>query len=205
MAVLTGFLGAQWQRASAELPCVGQWLGRCAGVSHRVCLQPDANQHAQPRATALGFSRPSGGATSAHSLAGRTRGRAAAKWSGLLECPCGTRMIKTFDHHLVRDATPCTHASAIPDAAECFAAAAKELRSAWLQNVSISSGARFPAGCSVRPGVATFNLSSTRRRSPAAVDCDVRDRTRRWLLRVPRPHGRHQRPSLRCAVLRRAA
>ena len=45
------------------------------------------------------------------------------------------RMIKTFDHHLVRDATPCTHASAIPDAAECFAAAAKELRSAWLQNV----------------------------------------------------------------------
>ena len=46
-----------------------------------------------------------------------------AKWSGLLECPCGTRMIKTFDHRLVRDATPCTHASAIPDAAECFAAA----------------------------------------------------------------------------------
>ena len=169
VAVLTGFLGAQWQRASAELPCVGQWLGRCAGVSHRVCLQPDANQHAQPRATALGFSRPSGGATSAHSLAGRTRGRAAAKWSGLLECPCGTRMIKTFDHHLVRDATPCTHASAIPDAAECFAAAAKELRSAWLQNVSISSGARFPAGCSVRPGVATFNQAA----QPSTATCAI--------------------------------
>ena len=127
VAVLTGFLGAQWQRASAELPCVGQWLGRCAGVSHRVCLQPDANQHAQPRATALGFSRTSGAATSAHSLAGRPRGRAAAKWSGLLECPCGTRMIKTFDHRLAcARATRhlATHASAIPDAAECFAAGA---------------------------------------------------------------------------------
>ena len=78
-------------------------------------------------------------------------------------------MIKTFDHHLVRDATPCTHASAIPDAAECFAAAAKELRSAWLQNVSISSGARFPAGCSVRPGVATFNQAA----QPSTATCAI--------------------------------
>jgi len=88
-----------------------------------------------------------------------------AKWSGLIECPCGTRMIKTFDHRLVRDATPCAHA--IPDAAECFAAAAKELHSARLQNVSVSSDARLPAGCSVRSGVATFNQAA----QPSTVTC----------------------------------
>ena len=36
-----------------------------------------------------------------------------ARWSGLLECPCGTRMVKTFDHRRVRDPTPgCTYRSA---------------------------------------------------------------------------------------------
>ena len=84
-----------------------------------------------------------------------------AKWSGLLECPCGSRMIKTFDHHLVRDATPCTYNSTIPDADECFAAAAEQLKSADLQNITVSADASLPAGCSVQPGtprwIATFN------------------------------------------------
>lgn len=89
-----------------------------------------------------------------------------ARWSGLLECPCGTRMVKTFDHRRVRDPTPgCTYRSAVPDAAECFAAAAVELKSAALQNVSVSD-ASLPAGCSLRPGVATFNLAA---QQPAAT------------------------------------
>lgn len=90
-----------------------------------------------------------------------------AKWSGLLECPCGSRMTKTYDHRLSSAPTPCTYHSTVPDAAECFAAMT-ELKQHVTRNGTIEDATK-PAGCLLSDdGAALFNTVQS-----TSASCDA--------------------------------
>eukprot|EP01062_Namystynia_karyoxenos_P058476 TRINITY_DN4_c0_g1_i1.p1 TRINITY_DN4_c0_g1~~TRINITY_DN4_c0_g1_i1.p1 ORF type:complete len:752 (+),score=166.73 TRINITY_DN4_c0_g1_i1:99-2258(+) len=81
-----------------------------------------------------------------------------ADYSGLLECPCSTRVPKVLTHYAVRSQGSCKQSAA--DAPTCYAAAAA-LGAVGAQN-STAATASLPAGCSVATDgkgawTATFN------------------------------------------------
>ncbi len=76
-----------------------------------------------------------------------------ASYSGLLECPCTTRVKKTFTGHapLAKGTCAASGGGAVPSATECFAASAQVYGGKGfeiLKNATVSDAAR-PAGCYV--------------------------------------------------------
>jgi len=91
----------------------------------------------------------------------------------MLECPCTTRAIKSFEYELRATNDPgCTYNSSLTSAAECFAGAATAVKSNTLKNTTVADATK-PSGCTVADDGATvfFNTASPPAPAAAAPSC----------------------------------
>ena len=73
-----------------------------------------------------------------------------APWSGLLECPCTTRVVKEFAGHFTKSAGTCSN-STVRNSSECFESATTLLGpNATVLLNSTTSDNDLPAGCQIR-------------------------------------------------------
>lgn len=92
-----------------------------------------------------------------------------AAWSGMLECPCTTRAIKSFEYELRATNDPgCTYNSSLTSAAECFAGAATAVKSNTLKNTTVADATK-PSGCTVADDGATVFFNTASPPAPAAA------------------------------------
>eukprot|EP01062_Namystynia_karyoxenos_P053991 TRINITY_DN4407_c0_g2_i1.p1 TRINITY_DN4407_c0_g2~~TRINITY_DN4407_c0_g2_i1.p1 ORF type:complete len:883 (+),score=253.05 TRINITY_DN4407_c0_g2_i1:102-2651(+) len=92
-----------------------------------------------------------------------------ANYSGLMECPCTTRVTKVIHGYATQNSGRCAAGKGISTAQECFAAAA-QMVSPLVRNVSVSDD-RSPAGCFLVASSGAFESHFNIPPSGTGADC----------------------------------